>query len=59
MNKSFLTAVGMLITSSIVFGLLFNDAISGLSIGTMISLLTFIFFEYCDFFAIKKTASKG
>ncbi|WP_157947372.1 hypothetical protein [Staphylococcus equorum] len=53
MNKSFSIAIAMLVASSIFFGLLANDGIRGLGIGFMISLITYVFFEY-EFFSIKK-----
>ncbi|MGW7931855.1 hypothetical protein ACWEWU_09375 [Staphylococcus xylosus] len=45
MMKSFLIALSMLVVSSFLFGLMANDAIRGLGIGFMISLITFVFFE--------------
>lgn len=53
MNKSFVIAVIMLITSSTFFSLMANDVIRGIGIGTMISIVTFIYFEF-EFFDTKK-----
>lgn len=56
--KEFLLATTMWILTSLIAALLTNDGITGLGIGMIVGILTYVFFEYC-YKDIKKTANNG
>jgi hypothetical protein len=53
MNKSFYIAVTMFITASLFIALITSNVITGIGLGSMLALATYVFFEY-EFFQIKK-----
>lgn len=58
MNISFLIAFLSWITSSLAVGIITNDGLNGFSIGSMIGLLTYIYFK-CIYFDEKKTDKRA
>lgn len=51
--KSFYIAVAMFMTSSLFTALITSNIVTGMGIGIMLALVTYVFFEY-EFFQIKK-----
>ena len=51
--KSFYIAVSMFITASLFIALITSNVITGVGLGSMLALATYVFFEY-EFFQIKK-----
>ncbi|MDW3976928.1 hypothetical protein AB6F13_01370 [Staphylococcus saprophyticus] len=56
--KEFLISFAMWILTSLIAALLTNDGITGIGIGTLVAIITYVFFEYC-YKDIKKTAKRA
>lgn len=52
--KSFYIALAMFIVSSFIIALITSNVVTGMGLGSMLALATYVFFEY-EFFQIKKT----
>lgn len=56
--KEFLLAVAMWIATSVIIALLTNDGLTGVGVGTIAAILTYVFFEY-SYKDTKKTAKRA
>lgn len=56
MNKSFYIAIAMFVVASLFITLITCNVVTGIGLGSMLALATYVFFEY-EFFQIKKTES--